>query len=240
MRSAYFAFMPAIFALTGACGDLSGVADAALKGAPPTTTVVLHDYSSSVPDEDRSLYVASLKALGTGIYGGDRVLLAPIGDQTRRDFRPSLDLQVERTDVRLDQEEAVAKAEATLERRAELLFAKGGDAGHSRILEAIAAASEAFRADEPSKRRLILLTDGVEDSEVVNLDQPDVTAEEIEDALIKAQALELLPDLAGVELIIVGAGGKDFPGVRAFWIAFARATRANLASYGRLPLQPTT
>lgn len=238
MRSANFAILLTVVAFIEGCSEVGGAADAALNDTPPTTTVALYDRSISVPAEDRSLYVSSLKALGVGMRGGDRLLLAPIGDQTRSNFRPSLDLPVISTDVRLDQEDAEAEARKTIESLAESLLAAGNDAGHTRILEAIGAASEAFKAGQPGRRRLILLTDGVEESDVVNLDQPEVTSDEIKDAMAKAKTLDLLPNLRGVDLIVIGAGGEDYAGVRAFWIAYAKETGAKLIGYGRLPLQP--
>ena len=57
-----------------------------------------------------------------------------------------------------------------------------------------------------------------------------------------ARAAGLLPDLKGVEIHLIGAGGDSAPsggeGGRAFWHAYSRATGATLINIGRLPHEP--
>lgn len=207
-----------------------------IGGQPATVTVLLFDRSRSVNPADRDLYLSSLRALAEErLHGGDRLLFAAIGDQTRSSFRAAYDLQILSTDVRLDQEEAERTGKAELGRRIPTLLDAGDAAGSSHILEAIASASEAFRAAPAARHRLILLTDGVEESDFANLDRAAITPQEIERAIARARQAGIVPDLGSVELSMIGVGGRDFRGVEAFWRAFAAASRANLVRYGRLP-----
>jgi hypothetical protein len=220
-----------------ACDDVAAKADQILNGPRPTVTVVLIDRSRSIDPADRDIYLASIRALGADVNGGDRLLFAAVGDQTRASFRPALDIRVPRTSVRLDQEEAERAAETELTQRAPDLLA-GDAADNSRILEAITAAAEAFQAAPDANHRLIVLTDAVEHSDIVNLDRSSVTPEEVGEAIARARREGLIPDLSGVELSFIGVGGRDFAGVESFWLAFVAASRANLARYGRLPYEP--
>lgn len=223
--------------MTTACDQIGNTADRVLNGPHPTVTVVLFDNSRSINPDDRRIYLASIQALGGGLNGGDRLLFAAIGDQTRASFRAALDLRIARTDVRLDQEDALHAARAELAQKASSLLAAGGEAENSRILEAIAAASEAFRSSSGANHRLILLTDAVEESSVVNLDRAQIAPEEVRGAIERARSAGLVPDLSGVELSIIGVGGRDFQGVESFWRAYSVATRAALVRYGRLPYE---
>ncbi|MFN3370885.1 MAG: hypothetical protein ACK4Z0_05090, partial [Sphingomonadaceae bacterium] len=53
----------------------------------------------------------------------------------------------------------------------------------------------------------------------------------------RARAEGLLPPLAGVDLHVIGAGGRLYAAVEGFWRAYAAETGATLRSYGRLPLE---
>lgn len=229
----------ALMALAAAaCDKLGNTAEGILEGPRPTVTVVLVDESRSIDPDDREIYLASVRALGTELRGGDRLLVGSIGDQTRASFRPVLDIRIRRTDVRLDQEDAVRAGQAELAREAPGLLAGENRAANTRILESVTAAGEAFRSAPDANHRLVLLTDAVEDSAVINLDQDRVGPEEVQAGLQRAREEGLIPDLSGVEISIIGAGGRDFSGVESFWRAFAPATHGNLVRYGRLPYEP--
>lgn len=220
-------------------GGLVAAVRAAVAPAPPRTILVLVDVSGSVSAEDRALYIRSLRAAGASLEGGDRLIVAHVGDATRASFRPALDIRVPRSRVRLEQEEAVARARARVHREAlRLVPAEGARDRHSRILEAIAAGSQVFGAAPGARAHLLLLSDGVEESGLLDLSRRPLDAAGRQAVLARARAEGLVPSLPGVEMRVVGAGGRHYASVEAFWRAWAAASGARLASYGRLPLAP--
>lgn len=200
--------------------------------------VVLIDRSGSIPAADRALYTRSIAGVGAGIDAGGRVLVAAIGDTDRSRFTTLFELKAEDSDVRLKREANLRKARAELTAALPTLLPEEPRAGarSTRILEAIAAASEAFRG---KGGRLFILSDAIEESPTLNLAHLPAGPEAIPGAIDKARAAGLLPDLKGVELHIIGAGGDDtaigVEGIRAFWHAYAKATGATLVHIGRLP-----
>ncbi|WP_194745346.1 hypothetical protein [Thermaurantiacus tibetensis] len=215
----------------------TSLGDAFRKAPPPRTFVVLVDASASVAPEDRALHLAALATVAEALRPGDRLLAAHAGEATRASFRPALDLRVEDDDRRLAREANIRRACLSLRRAAPALVPEGArPARATRLLEAIAAAAPAFGA-RPRQGLLLLLSDGVEESAIANLDRAALDSAAIGAALARARAEGLLPDLAGVELHIVGAGGRHYGAVERFWRAYAEATGARLAGYGRLPLE---
>lgn len=215
-----------------ACGEAAG----SFLGEAPGITVALVDASASVAPEDREIHVESLQAIAAGLEGGDRLLVGPVS--ARAGWRPGLDVSVEQSNIRLVQEEAVSKVRSEVEDILPALVpgkASAGSASETRLLEAIAAASQAYGSPPFSNAELVLLSDGVEDSPVGNLSGNRVTADDITKALDKAEQAGLLPNMAGLRLTVAGAGGRDYASVKAFWQAWCERTGATLVSYGRLP-----
>ncbi|MEN9854904.1 MAG: hypothetical protein RL186_1557 [Pseudomonadota bacterium] len=220
--------------LAGAVMGVSGCDEFTLgKGR---TTIVLIDQSSSIAAEDRSIYETSLDAICADLKLGDRLLVASVGGQSRSEFRPSLDMSVRATGQRLRDESRLRAAAKSLKNTLpSLLSGQNVPSNQTRLVETIAAASQAFGTKPKRGDQLILLTDGVEDSPIIDLDLPKgVNTEEMAEALARAKAQGFLPDLAGVELSIIGAGGTDYAATESFWRAYAQATGAKLIGYGRL------
>lgn len=211
------------------------------NGAGVGADVVLIDRSGSIAPGDRNIYARSIDSIGDGLDTGGRMLVAEIGDTDRSRFQTLLDLRAEDSDVRLKREANLRKARAELADAIPGLLPEGpGEAADStRILEAIAAASEAFRPGAGEAGRLFILSDGVEEGPVVNLARLPGGPEAIGSALEEARATGLLPDLRGVKIYIIGAGGDGtsmgVQGIRSFWQAYADATGATLVRIGRLP-----
>lgn len=215
-----------------ACGEVA----AHIPGHAPGVTVVLVDGSGSVAQEDREIHLRSLEAVAEGLEGGDRLLVGPIDAQAR--WRPAFDATVASSNIRLDQQDAIAETRAQFEARIPTLL-PGADGGaglkDTRLLEAIAAASQAFGTPPYQQAELILLSDAVEESPTADLSGSDISSEEIEAALDRAAEAGLLRDMTGLKLTIAGAGGADYAAVEAFWRAWCERTGATLVSYGRLP-----
>ena len=221
--------------LIGLAGCFEGM------GGGPGVYVVLIDRSGSIAPTDRDLYARSLDNIGMGIGPGGRVLVAEIGDADRSRFRTLLDVEAEDSSVTLESEANLRQARAELADALPTLLPERAvpTARNTRILDAIAAVSEVFQPGSGKTGRLLILSDGIEEGPVVNLARLPAGPEAISGALEEAREEGLLPDLSGVELHIIGAGGDGTPmgvqGVRAFWEAYAEATGATLVRIGRLP-----
>lgn len=225
---------------TAACLCLSLLAgcDKIGIGNAPRTTIALIDRSGSINPDDLDLYRESLRAAGTGLASGDRFLVANIGDSTRSEFRPAFDLYVPDSDKRIEREKAEKAAHAKVDAALPALLSgqELTPSNATRILDAIAAASEAFGPAPHKGSRLLLLSDGVEESAVVNLAKI-TNAGAVAGDIERARKAGLLPDLRGIEISVIGAGGANYPAVKAFWVAYAAATGAKLTNYGRLPFR---
>ena len=221
----------AVAALLSSCSALGLERD-------PTTTIVLIDKSGSIAPEDREIFAQSLATIVSQLEGGDRLLIGQVGDEGRSEFRPLLDLIVVRTNVRLDQEDAVREAQARVSDAIPSILAAdtAGAASSTRITGTIAAAAQAFGSQPERGDRLILLSDGVEESSIIQLDE-GADAGQIQAAVDRLREVGTLPNLEHTELSVVGAGGANYGDVEAFWRAYASASGARLVTYGRLPLQ---
>lgn len=218
----------------------------ALAGCSPSgqTSVVLIDRSGSVAPSDRTLYAQSLAGLSQGLGASDRVLVAAVGDADRSTFLPLFDRKVTVSDMRLEQEDEIAKAGKAIVDAIPVLLPEAPQpaARSTRILETIAAAAQAFGPDADDGDTLLILSDGVEESPSVNLARLPAGDHAIAAAIKNARKQGLLPNLAGVHIHLVGAGGDGttigVSGVSAFWHAYAKATGASLTQIGRLPYTP--
>lgn len=232
--------LSATLCLTLSACDAGEKAVADLLQHHKRTTLVLIDGSGSIAPEDRPIYVDSLGAVANTLQVGDRVVVAPIGDEDRGAFRVALDVTVADSDARLDREEAVAAARAKVNKAVPTLVPEGVRPGarSTLILAAIAAGAQAFGAGPHEGDRLVILSDGVEEGPIVNLTHVRADPTDISAALDNARKAGLLPALDGVEITVAGAGGPNYAAVEQFWRAYAAATHANLIAYGRLPFRP--
>lgn len=215
---------------------VSAMFDRLVNSAQPRTLVLLVDASGSVSPDDRQLYRKAATALADNAVAGDRVLVASVGDATRANFRPALDLVVPRKAARLDQEEALARTRERIRRTAYALIASDARPQQTQLVETLAAASQAFGTRRVPGDRVLILTDGVEEGAAINLARRPMDSRQVDTALAAARADGLLPDLTGVELSIVGAGGRHYSSVANFWRRYADLTGARLAQYGRLSM----
>jgi hypothetical protein len=222
-----------------ACVALTGACKFGSSGDNLRTTIVLVDQSGSIKPADRAIYLQSLKAVGESLVGDDRLLVAPVNATSRSEFVAALDVTVPKSGIHLEYESHLAEVQGVVDKALSTLLpeAENGEANMTRLVETIAAASEALGLHPKEGDRLIMLTDGVEDSPIVDLDEAATNPAAVAKALDKARTLGMLPNLSGVEISVVGAGGQDFAAIQNFRKAYATATGATLAQYGRLPFR---
>lgn len=209
---------------------------ALVSETPPVTTIVLVDVSGSINAQDRALYRDTMAAAAASLKAGDRFLVANIGEATRADFRPRLDLRVLTSDVRLEKEAGVRAARQLVQSKIDTLVPAGGAKDRAtRIMETIAAAATALPTK--GRHRVVILSDAVEESATINLARAPASDAAIATAIAKAKADGLTPSMRNVSLYFVGAGGRHYAATQKFWQAYARATGATIRQYSRLTLQ---
>jgi hypothetical protein len=196
--------------------------------------MVLIDLSDSIKVEDRSLYAESFKSILQSLKPGDRVMLANIGEQGRSSFRLASDTLLPRTGVRLDDEEAGAKARAELQTRFdEFSKTAGSQRNATLILDAVSAAAEALQPKAENSSYLVLYSDMVHESRIANFAKvkPNIKL------LDTVKQAHLLPQMSGVNVLVCGAAGEYYTETQAFWEAYFQAAGAQLKNYGRLAIK---
>jgi hypothetical protein len=237
LRPVIMALLLSFAPVAPAAANVSALVERMTARAPSATTIILVDVSGSVAPDDRAIYGRSIAAAADGLRPGDRILIAHVGDADRGQFRALLDHSVPRTNVRLDQEDALRRSRERVRRAGSAALSDAPRARQTRLLEAIAAAAQAFGARPAPGSRLILLTDAVEESPTVDLSRRPLDAAARNETIARARSDGLVPRLDGVSLHIVGAGGRHYASVEAFWRSWATATGARLEAYGRLPFR---
>lgn len=104
----------------------------------------------------------------------------------------------------------------------------------SAILETLAFASEVFKGDSAGKKRIVLYSDMLQNSEMVSFyKQKNIDPGAM---LAKAKRNGLVKDLTGVQLFLVTNSGtlgeKRDRQIEKFWREYAKATKSNLKLYG--------
>jgi hypothetical protein len=203
------------------------------------TMLVLVDQSGSIRDVDRAIYEQSFRAIGASLVAGDRLVLAPVNASSRSQFVTALDVTIPTTGRKSQDALNLASCYEKIEELVPILLPANtqGSVKVTRLLETIVAASEAFGPTPIEGSRLVLMTDGVEDSSLADFDDLPDDPTAVTTVLDKARDLGMLPNLSGVKISIVGAGGDDFAAIQNFWKAYATATGATLTQYGRLPFK---
>jgi hypothetical protein len=171
--------------------------------------------------------------------GSIRLVLAPVNASSRSQFVTALDVTIPTTGRKSQDALNLASCYEKIEELVPILLPANtqGSVKVTRLLETIVAASEAFGPTPIEGSRLVLMTDGVEDSSLADFDDLPDDPTAVTTVLDKARDLGMLPNLSGVKISIVGAGGDDFAAIQNFWKAYATATGATLTQYGRLPFK---
>jgi hypothetical protein len=117
-----------------------------------------------------------------------------------------------------------------------LVPVKGGK--ETRILDVVSALEPLIGEATANKQRvrLLMLTDGIEETKDVNMATAAVDDAWINKVIAARQHAKLIPKLVGVDAYIVGGGGRTAAQVKAietFWTRYLNAAGAQLKFYGR-------
>ena len=114
-------------------------------------------------------------------------------------------------------------------------LAKAGERyKQSAILETLAFASEILKGDASPRKRIVLYSDMLQNSEMVSFYKPKLLDAKI--TLSKAKRGGLVKDLSSVNLFFVTNSGtlgeKKDRQIEKFWRSYANATKSSLRLYG--------
>lgn len=190
--------------------------------------------------QDRENYKSYLKTTVDQLKPGDRFLVGRIHDETMTNFVPVIDVTLPGYNQILDNEFAYDKQFTAIKNRLKAsidsLAAILGQSDKTEILDCFKVAEDYFRY-WPSKKTLVILSDMLECSRVLDLEKLMPDAAFIAEKLQSLEKEGRIAKLDNVEIFIAGAGGrnthdsKHYLGVKNFWRAFIAKTGAQLVSY---------
>lgn len=208
---------------------------------PGCLNVVLVDVTASISSDDWALYERGFSGLIETNRAGDRIVLGAIGDRPASKFIARADRAIPLKHKRLEDEANLKRANAQLmDDFAQVRSSSATPAKATFILDAISASEQLFAQGRAQKQalNLLVLSDMIEESPVANFARGPIDAAYAKKLIEARRAQGLLPDLRGVRVYVVGAGGKNgeqMARVQLFWTTFFSATGASLQAYGRNP-----
>ena len=219
MKAHRIASCIAFFLATGGCGDVSG-----------SSTLVLVDGSCS--RTNLAAYRDAWQKVAIGVRGGDRLVLGRISSDLL-EFRPDLDREMAATNALFDN----ALDRADREKAFSQIVAEGLSKAlavpcsqRTAILDTLDVAARFLAADRRPHRRLVIMSDMLEDSEHAKFENGlQVSAWK---SLLKLRREQhAIPNFAGVEVHVVGAAASSagLPReVQNFWTAYMAEAGASL------------
>lgn len=137
--------------------------------------------------------------------------------------------------IRAQRESVTRQAQAVVNKRS------SGRPGTS-VMDALQLAERVFGSYPGTTRVLVIFSDMIEQSRRYNFAGERLTPARIQQIIEREQSAKRLPDLAGVEVCVVGAGAarsggitpERFLTIQEFWLQYFKAAGANLpkARYG--------
>ncbi len=228
--------------------SLSGTAckiSAEARPEVPKEIIVFVDFSQSMGGENWALIERDFReAIIPSLDAGDRLLIAPINEETLTGFHPLLDTTFpekpvfngwEDNTLRHNRELKAVDAEIArlrAEVRSEVpeLLSKTAASRKTDIFSSLLMAQKLFHR-EPRRKVLILMSDMIVDYGPYRFDRIDWSVEKNQELLRELEAKGLIPDLTDVCVYVSGvsAGSAELAGqISAFWGAYFRHTHADL------------
>jgi hypothetical protein len=198
----------------------------ACGGTLPKFVIVFVDVSGSIAPQERERYRAAWRAItdSTALNPGDRIVLARIDASTYDGFRPVVDISIPSfnplRDNTLDAARQQHDARVLLGSALDSALA-GIASSRTAILDAFSVAPKVFGSD-PRRRRIIVLSDGIEDSHFARFALSPVAEAWTESEIAQRRRGGELPDLSGDTVIVVGAVERR--DVQAFWTKYVSAS----------------
>ncbi len=216
---------------------LTGLLDK-VTGRAGRVHIILIDNTGSITDLDRGLYRDAAMAELKTAKPGDRLVVAKISDAKLGGFRAAEDALMPISGKHYDDLAKGKKALASATTAVEALIVPVNGGKETRILDVISAVQPLITEATGRKQqvRLLMLTDAVEETQEVNMATSTVDDAWTNKVMATRQRANLLPRLHGIEVYMVGCGGRtatQVKGIEAFWTRYWSTTGAQLKFYGR-------
>lgn len=206
--------------------------------------VVLVDRSASTQG-DRAIYERATAEIVEKLRGGDRFVMGPITSASGTDFAASIDHElprplepmgifdepIEHARRRAQHEAEVARTASLLEEQVAALLGSSSRAERTAIVESLRVVQPFFESEPRRKRVLVVLSDMVEDSEIMDLGERRPDGAWALTEVDRQRADGSLPRLSGVTVHVYGALASPpsrAAGLEAFWREYLAATGANV------------
>lgn len=207
--------------------------------------VIFIDFSQSMGGKSRTLLEQDFsRSIIPSLDAGDRLLIAPINEETLTSFHPLLDTDFpERPgfngweDNTLQHAREVKVVDAEVERLREEVSAsvpeilgKTGSSQKTDIFSSLLLAQKLFDHDD-RRKVLVLMSDMIVDYGPYRFDRMEWSHEKNQELLRELESKSLIPDLSGVCVYVSGvsATSAELAGqISSFWSAYFRRSGADL------------
>lgn len=197
--------------------------------------LVFLDVTASVQSFDGAR--RAWRAIAERLKPGDRIVLAPIGDNTYLDYQPALDREIPTISIvkdnEIDYRARLDEARQSLDQAMDGLIARADAQRPKRtdVFGAFQAASQVFAEDPRTRKALVFLSDMQEDAGTENLLRITLANETIAQINDAQRQSGLVPDLYGARVYVAGADAPSlakFEEMRKFWLAYVKAANGDL------------
>ncbi len=216
------------------------------------TVVVLFDLSGSTKDF-RSVSFETFKKILSGVTHGDVIVATKITESSI--VEPEIPVKepfpefvaLDKTGRPTDNNFLIKQAKQEVDnklanKKDEILkivkdFLFAGNARKTDIMSSLHVAERIFKNYAHDKAILVIFSDMIEDSDVYNFENENLTQKRIEEIIKKEGIRHGMPELSGVKVYVVSAGKLStdrFFAIQNFWLRYFKECGANLSkeNYG--------
>jgi hypothetical protein len=209
---------------------------------PPKMVMVFLDRSSSTHD-DREIFRTAMDHILAAVRPGDRLVMGPITEASSHDFAANIDIMLpspfhERktltespliyTRDSAAYSDTLRKLQDSLTARVRSVLDTPSSARLTAIFETLKIA-EQFFASEKRKKVLVFLSDMVEESAATDFSRQTIDEAFIAKEISRQKNLNLIPELPGVFVYVVGATAatpERTAAIERFWKRYFAETGA--------------